>query len=49
MRAGIVALGAAVLLASVFLALGAPRGWRLSVFIPLWMGGLGVFQARDKT
>ena len=49
MRFGIVGLGVAVALAIVLLALGAPRGWRAVVFVPLWIGALGVLQARDKT
>lgn len=28
---------------------GAPRGWRLALFLPFWAGGLGFFQARDCT
>jgi hypothetical protein len=49
LRAGVIGLGAAVALAGLLIALGAPRGWRLSVFVPFWVGALGVFQARDKT
>lgn len=49
LRLGLVALGAAVLLAGVLLTLGAPHVWRVALFVPLWIGTLGVFQARDKT
>jgi len=28
---------------------GVPRSWRWTAFLPLWVGWLGVFQARDKT
>jgi uncharacterized membrane protein (UPF0136 family) len=49
LRFGMVGLGVAVVLAMVFLVLGVPRGWRAVVFVPLWIGALGVFQARDKT
>jgi hypothetical protein len=27
----------------------APRAWRALVLVPLWLGLLGVFQAREKT
>jgi hypothetical protein len=27
----------------------ASRGWRVVLFVPLWLAALGVFQARDKT
>ena len=49
LRFGVVGLGVAVVLAMALLMLGAPRGWRAVVFVPLWIGALGVFQARDKT
>ena len=26
-----------------------PRVWRLFVFVPLWMAGLGLLQAKEKT
>lgn len=48
-RLGIVAFAAAALLAVVLLLVDAPRGWRLILFVPAWIGALGVFQARDKT
>ena len=49
LRLGIMALVAAALLAAVLFGLGAPRGWRLVLFPPLWMAALGFFQARGKT
>ena len=49
LRFGLIALGVAVVLAMLFLMLGAPRGWRAVVIVPLWIAALGVFQARDKT
>jgi len=49
LRLGLVALGAAVLLGGMLLTLGAPHAWRVALFVPLWIGALGVFQARDKT
>jgi hypothetical protein len=49
LRMGLMSFGAAVLLAVVIFALGAPPAWRLTLFAPLWIGALGVFQALDKT
>ena len=46
---GLVSFGVAVLLATLISALGAPRGWRLTLLVPLWIGALGIFQALDKT
>ena len=46
---GIVSLTAAVGVAFVLVAFAAPRWWRLVVFFPLWMAGLGLLQAREKT
>jgi hypothetical protein len=43
------ALVATALLAGLLFGLGAPRASRLLLFLPLWIGGLGFFQARDKT
>jgi hypothetical protein len=46
---GALALGASVLLAAALVVGGADRRWRLIVFLPFWIGGLGVFQAEEKT
>ena len=46
---GLLGFGAAVLAAIALLALGVPRGWRAVVFLPLWLGALGVLQASGKT
>lgn len=48
------ALGAVMLLVGVagliaLLATGAPRWSRLSLLVPFWAAGLGLFQARAKT
>jgi hypothetical protein len=47
-------LGAVALLAGVagliaLMAVGAPRWWRLALFVPFWVAGLGLFQARTRT
>lgn len=45
---GIVALTAGVGLAFLSIIFQAPRLLRLVVFFPIWIAGLGLFQARDK-
>ena len=49
LRLGLLGLGAAAIAAIALLVLGVPRGWRVLLSLPLWLGALGVFQARDKT
>ncbi len=49
MRFGVIALGAAAVLGALLVGVRAPRIWRITVFLPLWIAVLGVFQARDKT
>jgi hypothetical protein len=46
---GIVALTVGVSLAFLLVTLGAPRPFRLVVFFPVWIAGLGLLQAREKT
>jgi hypothetical protein len=46
---GIVSLALGVGLAFVLFVLGMPRLTRLVVFFPIWMAGLGLFQAREQT
>ena len=46
---GIVALTVGVGLAFVLVTFGASRWLRLLIFFPIWIGGLGLFQAREKT
>jgi hypothetical protein len=46
---GIVALTVGVGLAFVLVVFGASRWSRLLIFFPIWIGGLGLFQAREKT
>lgn len=35
--------------AAILFVVDAPRIGRLGLFVPLWVGGIGVFQARAKT
>lgn len=46
---GIVALTVGVALAFALVVTGAPRLARVVVFFPIWMAGLGLFQARERT
>ena len=46
---GIVALTVGVALAFVLVVFQMPRWPRLFIFFPIWMAGLGLFQAREKT
>jgi hypothetical protein len=46
---GAALLAAGVGIAALLVATGAPRVWRLALFLPFWVGALGVLQAREKT
>jgi hypothetical protein len=46
---GIVALTVGVALVFALVVFQAPRLLRLVVFFPIWIAGLGLFQAREKT
>jgi hypothetical protein len=46
---GIVALTVGVALAFVLIVTDAPRWSRLVIFFPIWIAGLGLIQAREKT
>ncbi len=46
---GIVALVCAAGIAFITVFSGAPRVTRAVVFLPVWLAGLGMFQAREKT
>jgi hypothetical protein len=48
-RQGVVAFGISVALAAWLIASGASLRWRSLLFVPLFVAGLGYFQARDKT
>ena len=47
--AGVAAWVVAVVALAALLYLDANRLWRLTLFVPLWAGGLGFFQHREKT
>lgn len=46
---GVVALAVGVAAAFLLIFYDAPRPFRLIVFFPIWMAGLGLMQAREKT
>jgi hypothetical protein len=46
---GIVSLTVGVGVAFLLVVFGAQRWWRLVIFFPLWIAGLGLLQAREKT
>lgn len=46
---GVVSLTVGVGLAFALVVYGAPRLTRLIIFFPIWMAGLGLMQAREKT
>jgi MFS family permease len=46
---GLLALGVGAVIAALLVAVGAPRVWRLPLFVVFYVAALGIFQARDKT
>jgi hypothetical protein len=46
---GVVALTVGVAAVFVLVVMGAPRWSRAIVFFPVWIAGLGLMQAREKT
>jgi hypothetical protein len=46
---GIVASGVGVVIAALLVFIHAPLVWKLPLFLPFYVGALGIFQARDKT
>ena len=46
---GVTMLAVGVVLAVIFTHAGASRGWYSVLFLPFWMGTLGISQARKKT
>ena len=49
MTFGIVSLVVGAGFGAALLALGLGRAWRLALFLPFVGGGVGIFQALDKT
>ena len=46
---GVTMLAVGVVLAVIFTHAGVSRGWYSALFLPFWMGTLGISQARKKT
>jgi hypothetical protein len=46
---GVAMLAVGVVLAIIFTHAGLSRGWYSVLFLPFWMGTLGISQARKKT
>jgi hypothetical protein len=46
---GITMLVVGVVVAVIFAHAGVTRGWYPMLFLPFWIGTLGIFQARKKT
>ncbi len=46
---GLAALALSVVTSAIFVIEGVRPIWRLTLFIPLFAGALGFFQARDRT
>jgi hypothetical protein len=46
---GAVSLALGVIAAALLLGFGAQRAWRIVVFLPVWAGALGLFQAKERT
>ncbi len=46
---GVTMLAVGVVLAVIFTHAGVSRGWYSVLFLPFWMGTLGISQARKKT
>jgi hypothetical protein len=46
---GVTALVLSLVISAIFVIEGVRPIWRLTLFIPLFAGALGFFQARDRT
>ncbi len=49
MRFGISFLVAGGFVGGLLIGFDVHRLWRLTLFVPFWMGGLGLFQALEQT
>ena len=46
---GIAMLAMGIVVAVIFAHAGVSRGWYAVLFLPFWIGSLGISQARKKT
>lgn len=49
LKFGIAAFSVGVVTAILLIVTGAQSLWRLSLFLPFYVGAIGFFQARDRT
>lgn len=49
MTVGVIGLLVGLAAYAGLIASGSPRAWRALLFLPFWLGALGVLQARAKT
>lgn len=48
-RFGMAMFGLGVIVAALLIFMGVNPLWRFGLFLPFYIGGIGYFQARDKT
>ncbi len=46
---GVLMLAVGTGITAALILTGLDRWWRIGLFVPFWMGALGVFQTRDQT
>lgn len=46
---GLIMLALSLIILIALVAAGVDRWWRLLLFLPLWGGATGLFQARERT
>lgn len=46
---GIFMLVVSAILLSVFIVFDMNRWWRLVLILPVWLGGVGIFQVKEET
>jgi hypothetical protein len=49
LRFGLVTFAIGIIIAALLLLTGVSPAWRIVLFLPFYLGGIGYFQARDKT
>jgi hypothetical protein len=49
LRFGLVMFAIGIIVAALVILTGVDRAWRISLFLPFYLGAIGYFQARDKT
>ena len=49
LRFGLMMFALGIVIAALIILTGVDRAWRISLFLPFYLGAIGYFQARDKT